>query len=279
MEAQDRRAFAERMRLQLLSRYPGTGAEVDSERFALHINGIGIDATLPLAPLHHAVLRDPAQTPTLIAEWVSGVEHQLTPRTFSTFVMQRVLWCVRSTSYLRTIGRADDLLTRTVAADLVAFVAEELPGSVMRGIPREEWIAAGHADSDVATVASDHTAERFARLVPRIRGAERIPADGWRMASDQLFQSSALLVPEILAALAARAEGDVLLAVPDRSVLLALPAALPSASRFGRRVLREWRESMNPCSHEVLETDGTRLRGAGHRGAGPGGWVMPWLQE
>jgi len=71
----------------------------------------------------------------------------------------------------------------------------------------------------------------------------------------------------------------VLLGVPDRSVLLALPAAMPAADRFARRVLREWREAMNPCSRELLETDGTELRGVPRRGSRPGTWVMPWLQE
>jgi len=52
----------------------------------------------------------------------------------------------------------------------------------------------------------------------------------------------------------------VLLGVPDRGAVLALPASLPSADRFQRRVLREWRESMNPCSRELLISDGQGLR-------------------
>lgn len=238
-----------------------------------------MDAILPLAPLHHSVMREPARAPALIASYVATAEGQLTPRAYGAFNLNRVLWCVRTRSYMKGITRAQDLLTREIAADLVAFVAEEQPGAVMRGVPREEWTGAGLDDAAVAAAAEKHTARRFTRLIERIHTVDRIPADGWRMAGDPLFQGSVLLVPEALRALTERSGGDVLLAVPDRGVLLALPAALPSADRFGRRVLREWREAMNPCSHEVLETDGARLRSAGRRGIRPGTWVMPWLQE
>ena len=47
----DRGTFAERVRLQLLSRYRGSDVEVDTSRFALHVTGSGIDLMLPLAPL------------------------------------------------------------------------------------------------------------------------------------------------------------------------------------------------------------------------------------
>jgi len=225
------------------------------------------------------VTREPSRAAALITAFVAGVENQLTPRGFNPFALTRVLWCVRSTAYMQDIARAGDLLQREIAGDLVAFVAEELPGALMRGIPRQEWSAGGLDDAAVAAAADEHTARRFTRLIARIAGAGRVPADGWRMAGDQLFQGSVLLVREVLAALVQRARGDVLLAVPDRGVLLALPSALPSAERFQRRVMREWREGMNPCSHQVLETDGERVRTAARRGTRAGAWVMPWLQE
>ena len=102
---------------------------------------------------------------------------------------------------------------------------------------------------------------------------DRIPADGWRVASEPLFQGSLLMAPAVLAAFAERAGGDVMLGVPDRGVVLALPAALPSAERFERRVLREWREAMNPCSRELLITDGPIAARVSRRIAGvrPGG--------
>lgn len=273
----DRAAFAERIRLQLTARYHGARVDVERERFALHVIGEGLNATLPLAPLHQATLRSPARTPELIARFVSGVENQLTPRAVGAFNVASLLWCVRSSSYMKSIGRAGELLRRPMPADLVAFAAEELPGPAMRGVPRREWEDSGLDDDAVADGAQAHTEERFAPLVERIRHAERVPADGWRMAGDSMYQGSALLVSGVLGALAERAGGNVLLAVPDRGVVLAVPARLPSAGRFDRRVLREWREAMNPCSHEILETDGRGLRPHDH--GGRKGWVMPWLSQ
>ena len=56
----ERAAFAERIRLQLMSRYRGANVEVDSARFALHVTGSGLDLMLPLAP-SGARMRAPAR--------------------------------------------------------------------------------------------------------------------------------------------------------------------------------------------------------------------------
>ncbi len=275
----DRAAFAERLRVQLASRYRGVAIGVDAGRFALHVTAPGIDTTLPLTPLHNACARDAAAAPALIARYVASVERQMTPRTGTELSPARLLWCVRSRAYLEGMSRAGDLLSEDVAADLVAFVAEELPGAIMRGVAREEWAAAEMRDDAVRAAAADNTAARFARLVDRIRGVDRIPADGWRMAGDPLFQSSVVAAPTVLGALVARAGGDVLLGAPDRGVVLAIPAAQPQADRFARRVLREWREAMNPCSHQVVVTDGSNLRAAPQRVPRGSAAVMPWLDS
>lgn len=275
----DRGAFAERIRVQLIARYRTAHVEVDGARFGLRVTAPGVDLSLPLAPLFHACERDPGKTPALITEYVASVEHRLTPQPALGLSPSRLLWCVRSDRSLSDLARAGDLLSVRIGAGMTAFAAEELPGSIMRGVPRDEWTAAGLSDEAVATLATANTARRFEPLVGRIARTDRIPADGWRVASDPLFQGSVLMAPAVLAALATRADGDVLLGVPDRSVVLALPAALPSAERFGRRVLREWREAMNPCSRELLVTDGTSLRtvSRGTRVSGP--VVLPWLAE
>jgi len=278
-QIEDRQAFAGRIRTQLASRYPGASVTVEPDRFALHVSAPGVDTTLPLAPLHHGCVREPHRTAVLIANYVASVEAQLTPRPPGAFALSRVLWCVRSRRYLEGIARAQELLVVDVSPDIISFVAEELPASIMRGVPRQEWADAGLTDDDVRAAAGEHVTARFAALVERVRHADRIPGDGWRMAGDPLFQSSILVAPHVLGALAERAGGDVLLAVPDRAVALAQPAALPSAERFPRRVLREWREAMNPCSHEVLVTDGTALRALPRRRPRANAVVMPWLQE
>jgi hypothetical protein len=275
----DRGAFAERIRLQLTARYRSARVEVDSARFALHITGSGLDITLPLAPLYHSCERHPDRVPALISEYVASVEHQLTPQPALALSPSRLLWCVRNDRSITRLGRAGDLLRIPVVADMTAFAAEELPGSIMRGVPRDEWLSAGMTDDDVQRIATANTAERFQSLVERIATTDRIPADGWRMASDTLFQGSVLMAPAVLDAFATRAGGDVLLGVPDRGVVLALPASLPSAERFERRVQREWRDSMNPCSRELLTTDGQSLRARSRRTRISGPVVLPWLAE
>jgi hypothetical protein len=275
----DRGAFAERIRLQLAARYRGAHVEVDSARFALHVTGSGLDVTLPLAPLYHATERQPDKLPALITDYVASVEHQLTPQPAVAVAPSRLLWCVRNDRSLAKLGRSGDLLRVPIGAGMAAFAAEELPGSIMRGVPREEWTAAGMSDDDVQHAASVNTAARFEPLVARIAQTDRIPADGWRVASDPLFQGSLLLAPAVLAAFATRAGGDVLLGVPDRSVVLALPAALPSAERFARRLNREWRDAMNPCSRELLITNGRSLREVSRKTRLSGPVVLPWLAE
>jgi hypothetical protein len=275
----ERGPFAERIRLQLVSRYRGASVEVDGARFALHVTGSGLDLMLPLAPLYHACERAPDKVPALIGEYVASVEHRLTPQPAIALSTSRLLWCVRNDRFLASHGRVGDLLRTPIGADMTAFVAEELPGLIMRGVPRDEWTSQGLSDVDVRDTATANTAERFEPLVARIARTDRIPADGWRVASDSLFQGSMLLAPRVLEAFAERAGGEVLLGVPDRGAVLALPASLPSADRFQRRVLKEWREAMNPCSREVLVTDGERLRPASRKSRVSGPVVLPWLAE
>jgi hypothetical protein len=275
----DRGAFAERIRLQLTARYTGAHVAVDGPRFALHVTGSGLDITLPLAPLFHSCERDPERMPALIGEYVASVEHQLTPQPAMALSTARLLWCVRNDRFVDRHGRAGDLLRTHIAGDLSAFAAEELPGSIMRGVPRDEWTSIGLRDEDVQAATTANTAARFETLVARIGKTDRIPADGWRVASDPLFQGSVLMAPAVLEAFATRAGGDVLLGVPDRGVLLALPASLPSAERFERRVLKEFREAMNPCSRELLVTDGRGLRAMSRRLRTSGPVVLPWLAE
>ncbi|HZS15155.1 MAG TPA: hypothetical protein VFC09_11195 [Candidatus Dormibacteraeota bacterium] len=276
---EDRSAFAERLRLQLQARYRELSVSVDAPRFALRLAGSGVDATLPLSALWSAVEREPARTSTLIADFVRAAEGRLQPQPGSAFSPARVLWCVRSRQYLEELSRSAELLRRDVAGDLVAFVAETLPGSIMRGIPRVEWEQRGHDDAEVSAAADRNTAARFASVAQRVRAADRVPADGWQYAGDALFAGSALLVPDVLHALVEKAEGDVLLGVPDRALLLAVPAAAPGAERFQRRVQQAFRDAMTPVSRDVLVTDGESIRLHGRPARRRRTPLMAWLQD
>ncbi len=276
----DRAAFAERLRLQLQARYRSHSVSVDAARFGLRVAGPGVDVTLGLAALHDATLREPQRTSALIADFVRAAEAQLQPRPGAGFSLARVLWCVRSRGYLDDLSRSAELLRRDVGGDIVAFVAETLPGSIMRGIPRGDWEQAGHDDAAVAAAADRNTAARFASVAERVRSSERIPRDGWQYAGDVLFAGSAVLVPEVLHAFADKAGGDVLLGIPDRALLLAVPAAAPGAERFPRRVQQAFRDAMTPVSRDILVTDGTSISLAqrdNRRRRGPA--LMAWLQD
>lgn len=275
----DRDAFAERLRVQIASRYRGAPVDVDRAAFAIRVGGGVSGATLSLAPLHQACLRSPDQAPRLIANFVASVEKQLGSSAPLELSTARLLWCVRGRRDVEQVKRAGDLLRVDLGAGLAAFVAESLPASIMRGVPRQEWEAQGLSSDDVRAIAGANTEARFARLVERIRNADRVPADGWRMAGDPLFQGSVLMVQTALRALHDLAGGDVLLAVPDRGLMLAIASRLPSADRFARRVLREFREAMHPCSRDLLITDGASLRTVSRTGGRAGSIVMPWLQE
>jgi hypothetical protein len=191
----------------------------------------------------------------------------------------RLLWCVRGVRYLDGLSRAAELTTRPLGAQMVAFIAETMPGSLMRGVPAADLAAAGLDDAAARAHADANTRARFSSLPERIRGAERIPADGWRLGSDILFQGSVLLVAEVLAAFAERSGGDVLLALPDRSEVLAVPAGLPSADRFRMRVVRAWREAMNPVSRGILVTDGASLRELEAAPRKDGFELLGWLRR
>ena len=273
----DRAAFAERLRLQVAARYAATTVEIDPARFALRVHRPGLDVTLPLATLHRACQRQPARTAALIADFVRSAEVSMVPSAAETVSLARVLWCVRSRRYLESLARSEELLTAPVGGDIVAFIAESLPGQVMRGVPHAEWASAGIDIAAARRAADENTARRFARVMERVAAIERVPADGWRLAGDSLYQGSIVMVPALLRALVERSGGDILIGLPDRAVALLIPAGLPAAATFGRRVLQEWRESMNPCSREVLRSDGASLRVVDH--ARKTTSLLPWLND
>ncbi len=134
-------------------------------------------------------------------------------------------------------------------------------------------------DDEVRRAADANTAARFAALAERIQAAGRVARDGWRIGADPLFQGSVLMVPEIRRALVERAGSDVLIANPDRGLVLAIPAGTAGEEGFRRRVLRSWREGLHPVSRAVLLTDGERLSESRAPRAGARFGLLDWLKN
>ena len=187
------------------------------------------------------------------------MEKRINPRDDAEFSLAGLLWCVRTRDYLSDSARAGELISKTLAGDLVAFVTRQIPVNAMRGVARNEWESTGLTATNITAAADTNTAARFGSLLERINRIDRVPGDGWRISIDELFCGSAILVPEIRRALIEKAQDEVLVAIPDRSVVLVLPVSAKSAPRFQMRVTREWREAMNPCSRQVLACDGESL--------------------
>src|ERR1700740_1113872 len=98
------RASAERLRLQIASRYRGAAVEIDATGFAIRVGGPS-GALLALAPLYQACIRDPAAAPRLISSFVSSVERQLSPAAPLEMSANRLLWCVRGRRDLEHLRR------------------------------------------------------------------------------------------------------------------------------------------------------------------------------
>ena len=114
----------------------------------------------------------------------------------------------------------------------------------------------GLGDEDMQRAATHNTADRFEPLVGRIARTDRIPADGWRVASDPLFQGSRLMAPRVLAAFASALAA---------TCCSACPIEAPS-SRWRHRCRR--RSISAPGAQGVARGDEPVLaRGADHRRA------------
>ena len=211
---------------------------------------------------------------------MSGVERQLASPSTPAFAPTALLWCIRTRKYLDDLGRSDELLVDDLAADLVAFVSETMPGSIMRGLPRSEWHGTGKPDDAIRALADANTARRFERVVSKLGAVGSIPRDGWRLGGDALYQGSILKAPAVLQAFANRAGGDVILAVPDRTLVLAIPQSTEGLRSFRHRVNQAFREAMAPCSDALLITDGATVRALevtpSHRRSGG---FMEWLRD
>jgi hypothetical protein len=269
--------FAARIRTQLQARYGGVEITVDERAFSTHITGAGIDSQLSLSPLYRACEKDPEAAARLIATWISSIESELTPHSDRPYAPSRLLWCVRSQDYLEEHSGHELLVKRELGDDLVAFVAESLPGSIMRGIPRVEIEAAGDDWREVMIAADIGTDARFSALVQRLEGSSRIPADGWKLSTDSLFAGSAFLCSAALQRLVATSGGAILLGNPDRALSMAIAVNALGAPDFSETMLDLFRQAMNPSSKAVFWSDGIHLLALPMRERGVG--FEEWITE
>jgi hypothetical protein len=255
-----RQQFVERILAQLRSRYP-------SWEFREHEQGFGVTAlkdharvAISLTTLHQAVQREGAVVPQEILRFVQAVAPRLSSAEAGEGGLadapqpDTIVWCVRTRKVINRYPRAQELLTREMAAGLTAFVAEALPGEIMRGVSRDEAARGGLSPEALLEAADRNTAVRLQGWRELLAAP---PTHGrWLFTQDSLFSSSLLLVPEFLQAAAARGRGSALLLAPDRGVVvvgLDEGENAPQMRHIGRRL---YGRATSPLSPQLLASDG-----------------------
>lgn len=255
-----RQQFVERILAQLRSRYPSWEFRESDQGFAV----IGLKdhsrVSISLTTLHQAVQREGSVVPEEILRFVQGVAPRLSSAEAGEGIssdgpqLDTIVWCVRTRKVINRYPRAAELLTRDMAAGLVAFVAEALPGEIMRGVSQDDAAAGGMDPSALAEAADRNTAVRLQGWRQLLEVA---PVHGrWLFTQDSLFSSSLLMVEDFLRAVAARGRGSALLLAPDRGVLVAGldEGENPAQMRhIGRRL---YARANSPLCPQLLTTDG-----------------------
>lgn len=256
-----RRQFQERIVVQLRSRYPAWEFLPLPHGFAVVGRRDRHSVSFSLTTLHQAVSRPGAAVPEEISRFVAEAAPRLAvaesgapegapdPTT--------LVWCVRTERVIGRYQRSGELLTRPLPAGLVAFVAEALPGEIMRGVSLVEAEHAGLAASELESRADQNTAVRLDSWRQRLGATP--PQQRWLFTEDVLFSSSLLLVPDFLAAVADRGGGTALLLAPDRGVLVAAvrEGADPDQLRhIGRRL---YGRASSPLIPQLLTTNGREI--------------------
>ncbi len=256
-----RREFQERILVQLRSRYPAWEFRADPDGFAVVGSRDRQSVSFSLTTLHQAVSRPGAAVPEEVSRFVAeaaprlaaaeagGAEGAPDPTT--------LVWCVRTEKVISRYPRAGELVTRSLPAGLLAFIAEALPGEIMRGVSRLEAERSGLGEQQLSERADQNTEVRLAGWRERLQVEP--PHGRWLFTEDVLFSSSLLLVTDFLAAVAAKGGGTAHLLAPDRGVLVAAvgEGADPDQLRhIGRRL---YGRAASPLIPQLLTTDGHRV--------------------
>ena len=256
-----RRQFQERILVQLRSRYPAWEFRAVPDGFAVTGSRDRHTVSFSLTTLHQAVGRPGATVPDEISRFVASAAPRLAAAEEGAGEAApdptTLVWCVRTEKVIRRYPRAGELLTRALPGGLLAFIAEALPGEIMRGVSSLEAGRSGLGEEQLLASADQNTRVRLDSWRERLRAEP--PHGRWLFTEDVLFSSSLLLVPEFLEAVAARGGGRALLLAPDRGILVAAvrEGADPDQLRhIGRRL---YGRATSPLIPQLLTTDGRQL--------------------
>jgi hypothetical protein len=253
-----RRQFQERILLQLRARYPAWEFRAHPDGFAVVGSRDRHSVSFSLTTLHQAASGPGAAVPEEISRFVAQAGPRLAAAEAgaaeSTFDPTTLVWCVRTEKMISRYPRAGELLTRPLPAGLLAFIAEALPGEIMRGVSRLEAEQGGLQEQQLWESADQNTAVRLAGWRERLQVEP--PHGRWLFTEDVLFSSSLLLVADFLAAVAAKGGGNALLLAPDRGVLVAAVGAGADADQLRHIGRRLYGRATSPLVPQLLTTDG-----------------------
>ena len=255
-----RQEFLERLLVQMCSRYPAWVFCGADESFAIVGRKDRVRLTLSLTGLHAATLVAGARVPEEITRFVAAAGPRLSAAEESptsegeTPDRSALVWCVRTARVIERYPRANELLSRPMPAGLIAFVAEALPGEIMRGVSRLAAARGGIPDAELMTSADRNTAVRLDSWRQKLAAPPR--AGRWLFTDDVLFSSSLLLVSDFLSEVADKGGGHASLVVPDRGVLVAAIAEGANPAQLRHVARRLYGRSTSPLSPQLLATDG-----------------------
>ncbi len=256
-----RQQFQERILTQLRARYPGWQFSAGADDFAAVATQGEARVLLSLTTLYQRTRLPGASVPEQISAYVAGVARRLSAQAAaaetSALDPERLVWCVRTERTIGAYSRAPELCLRSLPAGLVAFVAEALPGEVMRGVSVRDAAQAG-VDQDQLTSAADRNTDlrlhRWREVLAKSRERDR-----WLFTEDVLFSSSLLVVPAFLRALAHRGGGRAMLSAPDRGMVVAAVGPGMSPELLRHSVRRIYTLADSPLTPRLLATDGHSL--------------------
>ncbi|MGH7643283.1 MAG: hypothetical protein ACRENX_09805 [Candidatus Dormibacteria bacterium] len=258
-----RREFQDRLLIQFRARYDGWEFSARDDDFGVLARKEQAQVAFTLESLFAEVSRPQVSVPEEISRFVSGAGPRLSTaeqnpeQTGPAPDPGALVWCVRGERSLRGYSRFAELATRELPGELLAFVAQSLPGEAMRGVSRQEAVAGGLSEATLVAKADHNTALRLTHWSAELEANPELRT--WLFTDDVLFASSLLLVPTFLERLGQLGQGQAALAVPDRAMVVAGVGEAAAPEVMLPLVRRLYRLASFPLSPVLLSTDGHSL--------------------